>query len=169
MKTPASKPLRRCGFSLIETAIALAVLVAAVPMVFLALGEAGKSAMASEAESRGTWIVPICLEEIRGSREGRSRWFSSTAMGDSIPPDGELWALAFSASAKVVGVISEESYDAGVTRMDHQTIRYIATMKSTLRDSDFHPGLRIVCITLEYPAAAPIGRREKFEYHTLIP
>lgn len=169
MKSLAPQPRQRVGFSLIETAIALAVLVASVPMVFLAMGEAGKSAMASEAESRGCRIVPLCLEEMRASREGRSRWFSSSSTGESIAADGEFRALAFSSDGKVVGVVSEEMHQTGASRLDNKPIRYIATMTSALRESNSHPAMRNVCITLEYPATGPVARRGKLEFHTLIP
>lgn len=169
MKAAWTAPPRRPGFSLIETAISLGVLVAAMPMAFLAIGEAGKSAVASEAENRGCRIVPLCVEEIRASREGRSRWFSTTAIDGNLPPDGEFWALALSADGTVVGVLDKQMHETGAFRLDNKPIRYIATMTSAPRGSGLHPAMRNVCITLEYPAAAPVGRRGKSEFHTLIP
>ncbi len=169
MITAQLEPRQRVGFSLIETALALAVLVAAVPMVFLAMGEAGKSAMASEAESRGCRIVPLCLEEMRASREGRSRWFPSSTIGEMRTTDGDFRALAFSADGKVVGVLSEEMHGSGASRLDNQSVRYIATMTSSPRESDPHPTMRNIRIVLEYPAAAPAARRGKLEFQTLMP
>ena len=53
--------LKNRGSSLIETVIAMGTLAIAIPLVFGAIAESGKSSMSSEAETRSTWIIPTCM------------------------------------------------------------------------------------------------------------
>ena len=157
------------GFSLIETVLALGVLAVSVPLVFLALGEGGKSGMASAKDSRAGRMADACLEEIRASREGRARWFSNSGPSDSIPPDGGFWALAISSEGRVLGRITADQWAVGVARVDGQAVRYLAAVDSVPYVFDGMPAMRNVCVTVEDPAAAPQGKRGKSEFHTLMP
>jgi type II secretory pathway pseudopilin PulG len=158
------------GSSLIETVIAMGVLAVAIPLVFGALAESGKSNVSSEAETRSTWIVPTCMEEILASREGKPQFFTATTVGQVFPPAGDVWALAFSAEGKPIGKIAKGVYDKGTKELNGQTVRYIATLSSatTPTPSGATPMLR-ARITLEYPSALPVAKREKLEFYTRIP
>ncbi|NQX02416.1 hypothetical protein HQ447_17295, partial [bacterium] len=114
------------GSSLIETVIAMGVLAVAIPLVFGALAESGKSGLSSEAETRSTWIVPACMEEILASREGKPQFFTPTAVGEAFPPASQVWALAFSPEGKPLGKLSKAVYDKGSKELNGQPVRYIA-------------------------------------------
>lgn len=154
---------------MIEVVISTGVLAVAVPLVFGALAEGGKSAIAAQAETRGAWIIPACLEEIQASREGRPRYFPATAKGEIFPPAGEVWALAFSADGKPAGRIPRALYQSGAGEIDGRPVRFIACIRSAVVTplAGGEPLLR-ADITLEYPAAAGAGRRAKQNFHTLV-
>lgn len=170
MKPGTPKTAGYHGSSLIETVIAMGVLAVAIPLVFGALAESGKSGMSSEAETRATWIVPACMDEIQASREGRPQFFTATTTGQIFPPAGDVWALAFSAEGRPIGKISKTVYDKGTKELDGQTIRYLATLSSapTQTPPGGTPMLRAL-ITLEYPSAVPVSKRQKLEFYTRIP
>ncbi len=160
----------RCGgFSLLEIVIALGVLAVSVPLVFLALEEGGRSGMASAADNRGGAMAEVCLEEIRASREGRACWVSNTIPGESIPPEGGFWALAFADDGRVMGPVSTAQWASGVARLDGKAVRYLARIASESRASEGLPEMRIVRVTVEDPASAPLGKRGKSDFYTLVP
>jgi type II secretory pathway pseudopilin PulG len=166
----APKTSENRGSSLIETVIAMGVLAVAIPLVFGALAESGKSNVSSEAETRSTWIVPACMEEILASREGKPQFFTATTVGQVFPPAGDVWALAFTAEGKPIGKIAKGVYDKGTKELNGQTVRYIATLSSATTTTP--PGatpMQRARITLEYPSALPVAKREKLEFYTRIP
>jgi type II secretory pathway pseudopilin PulG len=169
MKTSRGNTFRRSGFSLLETVIALGVLAVSVPLVFLALEEGSRSGMASATDSRGGRMVHVCLEEIRASREGRAHWFSNTSPGETIPPEGEVWALAFSNEGRAIGKITPEQWNTGVVRMDGQPVRYLTRITSQPHGSAGLPEMHNVRVTVEDPAGAPAGKRRKSGFHTFVP
>lgn len=166
---PTTGPSHR-GSSLIEAVIAVGVLAVAIPLVFGTLAESGKSGLASQAETRSTWIIPACMDEIRASREGRPQFFTPTVTGQVFPPSGEVWALAFSADGQAVGRLSKALYDSGARELDGKAVRYIATMSSAAvtATSGTTPMLRVK-LFLEYPASQKAEKRAKLDFHTRIP
>lgn len=162
-----SDGLRKRGATLVEAVIAVGVLAVAIPIVFGALVESGNCGMAARAETRGTWMVDACMSEIRASREGRSRYFSSTRMGEVFPPGGEVWVLAFAQDGKSVGKLSKALYDSGIRELDGKTVCYIAAMSSraaTVRAGSLP--MTEVHISIEYPASANSAKRSKTGFHT---
>jgi Tfp pilus assembly protein PilV len=166
------------GSSLIETVIAMGILAVAIPLVFGALAESGKSGVSSEAETRSTWIVPACMEEILASREGRPQFFTATTVGQVFPPAGEVWALAFSPEGKTLvspegkplSKLTKTESDQGIKEIDGQPVRYIASISSATTTTP--PGLTPLLrtrISLEYPSTAPVAKRQKLEFFTRIP
>lgn len=153
------------GATLVEAVIAVGVMAVAVPLVFGAITEAGKSGVSSTAETRSTWIVPACMEEIRASREGRPLFFNATTPGQPIPPAGDVWALGFSADGKPVGRLPNVLHEQGAKELNGVPIRYIASIRA-LPDSGTLLKTRI---SIEYPAAAPENKRSKLDFHTCIP
>lgn len=168
MRIPPSALTKRRGASLIETVIAMGVLAVAVPLVFGALAESGKSGLSSEAETRSTWMVPICMQEIEASRAGKPRYFTTTKVNEAFPPGGDVWALAFSAEGRPLGKMSKSLYDKGATTLDGQTIRYIASL-SAAPVAGAVPVMSRARISLEYPSGAPATKRQKLEFYTRIP
>lgn len=158
------------GSSLIETVIAMGILAVAIPLVFGALAESGKSGLSSEAETRSTWIVPACMEEVLASREGRPQFFTATVVGQTFPPAGEVWALAFSPEGKPIGKLSKSLYDKGTKELSGQPVRYIASISSatTATPPGQTPLLR-TRISIEYPATSPVAKRQRLEFFTRIP
>jgi hypothetical protein len=153
------------GATLVEAVIAVGVLAVAVPLVFGAIAEAGKSGFSSEAETRSTWTVHACMEEIRASREGRPLFFEATTPGQAIPPIGEVWSLAFSAAGKPVGRLTTALHQQGAKELGGIPIRYIAVISA-------QPGagnLMQTRISIEYPASAPEKKRSKLDFYTRIP
>lgn len=164
-----NNPCRR-GAVLLEVMIAIGVLAMAIPLVFGALAESGKSGMASQAETRSTWMIPFCMEEIHASREGRSQYFSATTTGQTFPATGDIWALAFSPDGSPIGKLSKATYDRGTGTLDGKPVRYIASMSSSTMAAK--PGttpMLQVHISMEYPATALATKRSKLDFHTLIP
>lgn len=155
---------------MIESVIAVGVLSIAIPLVFGALAETGKSGANARAETSSTWIIPACMEEIIASREGRSSYFEATTAGQEFPPDGEFWALAFSPEGKPVGRISKAVYERGLKELAGKRVRYVGLMASypAPQTGGFQPllGLRI---SLEHPSAAAAHARSKLEFYSLIP
>ena len=170
MKPANSNSHVRRGTTLVEAAIATGVLAVAIPLVCGVLAEAGKSTFASQADSRSTWIIPACIAEIRASRDARSRYLTPTSAGQVFPPPGEIWALAFSADGKLLGIIPAKLYANGTRESDGQPVRFIASMSATPAPSDAaDTPLLPVHISLEFPAAAPANKRRKLDFHTLMP
>ncbi len=171
MKTAASNSRRSSGATLVEAVIAIGVLAVAIPMVFGAIAEAGKSTMASEAETRSTWMVPVCLDEVLASRAKRPVYFTSTEVGQIFPPSGDVWALAFSEEGKPVGKLTKAQYDKGLRDLSGKPVRYIATLSSTT-ESVSSPGVTPMLrmkISIEYPAISRAGKRGKLDFHSRIP
>lgn len=166
MKCPPDRCCRCKGSTLIEAVIAIGVLAIAIPLVFGTMAESGKSGMASLAETRSTWIIPVCMDEISASRDGKPQYFTATTTGQTFPPAGDVWALAFSADGKPVGKLSKSQYDKGTRELEGKEVRFIATMaavqqaNSTMLRVDFF---------LEYPASAPSAKRGRLDFHTRIP
>ena len=170
MKSSAPSRNSPTGSSLVEAVIAVGVLAVAVPLVFGALAEAGKSGSSAQAETRATWIVRACMREIEASRDGRPQYFTSTASGQTFPPAGEVWALAFTADGGALGKISKTQYDRGLKELAGRPVRYIAVLAATSGNAT--PGTTPMLdarISVEYPASAAAARRDKLDFHTRIP
>lgn len=171
MKTAAPSRKSARGSSLVEAVIAVGVLAVAVPLVFAALAEAGKSGSSAQAETRATWIVRDCLREIEASRDGRPQYFPATATGQTFPPAGEVWALAFSSDGSNLGKLSKTQYDRGLKEIGGRPVRYIAVLEATSGTplpTDATPMLD-ARISVEYPASASAARRNQLDFHTRIP
>ncbi len=164
-----TKP-EKSGSSLIEVVIAVGVMAVAVPLVFGALAESGKTGMSAEAETRSAWMVPICMDEIKASREARSKYFTATTTGQVFPPASEVWALAFSPEGKPLGKVSKAEYDKGVKLVGGARVQYLATLSSTLPKTQTGPTPMLSArITLEYPSGTPASKRQKLDFYTRIP
>jgi len=169
MKAQLTNVSRNRGSSLIEAVIAMGVLAIAIPLVFGAIAESGKSGMSSEAETRSIWIIPACMDEIQASRDGTPRFFTATTTGETFPAAGDVWALAFSPQGKAIGKIDNDLYDKGAKEIDGQPIRFIASISSETVANTATPAMLNVRISLEYPSGAPAAKRQKIDFHTLIP
>ena len=158
------------GASLIETVIAMGVLAVAIPLVFGALAESGKSGMSSEAETRSTWIIPACMEEIQASREGKSQFFTPTIVGEAFPAAGEVWVLGFTAEGKPVGKVNKAGYDKGTKEIDGKPVRYLVSLSAVVPTppTGVTPMLSLR-MSLEYPAVSPVAKRQNLQFYTRIP
>ena len=164
------KSLRSRGASLIETVIAMGVLAVAIPLVFGALAESGKSGMSSEAETRSTWIIPACMAEIQASREGKPQFFTPTIVGEAFPTSGDVWVLGFTAEGKPLGKVNKADYDKGIKEIDGKPIRYLVSLSATpLTPPTGITPMLSRRMSLEYPAAAPVRRRQNLQFYTRLP
>lgn len=170
MKTHGDKCFIQRGASLIEAVIAIGVLAMTVPLVFSVLAEAGKCGLAARAETCSIWMVGSCMDEIRASRDGCPQYLASTASGQTFPPPGEVWALAFSRDGQPIGSLSKAHYENGTKEEDGKAVRYIASLGSTMAPAKpgIAPLLR-VHIAVEYPAIAPLAQRHKLDFYTHLP
>jgi Tfp pilus assembly protein PilV len=161
---------RQRGATLVEAVIAVGVLAVAIPLVFGTIAEAGRTGSNAEAETRSTWILPLCVEEIQASRDGKSRIFPATKPGQAFPTAGDVWALAFADDGSLVGKLTKSDYDQGLRELDGKPVRYIASMSAaqTAHQSGTTPMLRMQ-ISLEYPASARAAKRAKIDFHSRIP
>lgn len=165
-----AKPRGRHGSSLIETVIAMGVLAVAIPLVFGAIAESGKTGMSSEAETRSSWIIPACLQEVQASREGKPRYFTATKTGEAFPAAGTVWALGFSPEGKPVGKIEKAAYDKGAKELNGQPIRFIASISAELPSGTTPPPVMLrLRVSLEYPSTLPAARRQKIDFYTRVP
>lgn len=155
---------------MIEVVIAVGVMAVAIPLVFGALAESGKSGMAAEAETRSAWMVPQGLDEICASRDGCSQYFPATSIGEAFPSIGEVWGLAFSSKGSVVGKITKADYEQGIKNLNGTKISYLLTMGATLPLTQTGPvPILNVKMTVEYPSNAPANRRQKINFYTHTP
>jgi Tfp pilus assembly protein PilV len=157
------------GATLVEAIIAVGVLAVAVPVVFGALAEAGKTRFSAQAETRSSWIVPACLAEIHASRDGRPQYFTATTSGQPFPPAGDVWALGFAPDGRPVGKLSKTLYDRGAKELDGKPIRFIALLSAAAESVAQQTPMLRARISIEYPASAPASRRGKLDFHTRIP
>ena len=170
MKTAPSSPRSGRGATMVEAVIAVGVLAVAIPMVFGAIAKSGESGIASQAETRSTWIVPACMREIRASREGCSTYFAATAAGQAFPPAGEVWAIAFAPDGSPVGKLDKSLYEKGTRELDGAPVRFIATLSSVKESTPTGPAPMLMTrISIEYPATAKAAKRRKLDFHTRIP
>ena len=170
MNTPTPRRCLPSGATLVEAIIAVSVLAVAVPLVFGALAEAGKTGFSAQAETRSTWIIPACIEEIQASRAGKPRYFSATAIGQPFPPAGDVWAIAFAPDGRPLGKLTKSLYDRGTKELDGQAVRFIAVLSATNQTQV--PGSTPMLkarVSIEYPASAPAKSRGKLDFHTRIP
>jgi type II secretory pathway pseudopilin PulG len=166
---PPAKSSQRAS-TLVEAVIAIGVLAVAIPLVFATLAQAGKSGMSAEAETRCIWIVPSCMSEIQASRSGRPQFFIPTKSGETFPPAGDVWTLAFSSDGKTIGKISNSQYEQGLKELNGKPVLYLAAMsasKATVNPAGI--SLMNVRIAVEFPAAASAVKRQKLNFHTRIP
>ncbi len=165
-----NNPKPNQGSTLIEAVLAIGILAVAIPLVFGVMAESNKSNFSSEAETFSNWIVPTCMDQIQASRDGRSAYFPTTLQQESFPLESEVWALGFSPEGQIVNKITAQEYEKGITKLNEQSIRYIASLSSTnLPENTIVVPMLRAKISLEYPAAAPAHKREKLNFYTLIP
>lgn len=158
------------GSSLVEAIVAVGVLAVAVPLVFATLAGSGESGLSAQAETRCSWIVPTCLEELQATRTGDSRFLPDTLVGEAFPAGGGLMALAFSGDGRVLGQVPRESYESGLRTLGGEAVRYIVAMSGTPVTSNQEAvPLLAVRLTLEYPAVSPAVKRSKLDFHTRMP
>jgi Tfp pilus assembly protein PilV len=170
MKTTPRPSRFPAGATLVEAIIAVGVLAVAVPLVFGTMAEAGKSGSSSQAETRSTWMIQSCIEEIQASRDGRPQYFTATTTGQAVPPTGDVWALAFSPDGKPLGKLSKTLHAKGTKELDGKPVRFIAVLSATPETpvANTTPMLK-TRISIEYPASAPATKRNKLDFHTRIP
>jgi hypothetical protein len=170
MTTPNPPPSPTCGSSLIEVLLAMGVLAVAVPLVSAVLVRSGQSAAAAQAETRCGWILPACLMEIEAACEGKARFLPKLPRNQSFPAAGDVLALAFAGDGRALGRIDRETYHRGGSTLADEPIRYLASIHTEPAASrpNIAPMLS-VCVTLEYPSAAPLAKRQKLDFHTRIP
>lgn len=157
------------GYSLIEVIIAIGVLAVCIPLVFATLAQAGKTGMSSEAETRCSWIVPACMEEIRASRDGRPQYFAITSAGGGFPVGGDVWALAFGPDGRLIGKVPKILYEKGLKEIDGKPVLYLATLSAVKpRKESAQCRMLDVWISILYPAAVPEAKRQKLDFFTRI-
>lgn len=158
------------GFSLIEAIVSVGVLALAIPLVLGALVESGNSGTAAAAETRASWIVPACLNELKAAADGKSLIIPPTPLGEAFPTAGQIYGIAFAATGQALGPVDKAMYESGVKRMKEQDVRYITKLEGeVLSVKAGSAPMRSVLITIEYPAIAPSGKRTKIEFYTKTP
>jgi type II secretory pathway pseudopilin PulG len=165
---PTNKP-KSSGSSLIETVIAMSVLAVAIPLVFVALAESGKSSSSAEFETRSSQIIAACMAEIRASREGNPAFFTKTKVAETFPPPSDLWALAFSSLGEPIAKLTRSEYEKGLKEINGTPARYLTTLSShQITEQGVTPIISRISITLEYPSIAPVSKRQKLTFYSLV-
>ncbi|MCX6877969.1 MAG: type II secretion system protein [Verrucomicrobia bacterium] len=170
MNTPRSTHATAAGFSLIEVILAMGVLAVALPLVFAVMARSGQSTAAAQAETRCAWIIPACLNEIEAAHAGNARFLPTLTRGQPFPAPGEVLALAFAADGRALGLADPEAYHRGLKNLADEPIRYLASIRT--QRSPAQPGgppMLNLRLTLEYPSAAPVAKRQKLDFFTRLP
>jgi hypothetical protein len=171
MRTSAQLSSGKKGASLVEAIIAVGVLAVAVPLVFATMAESGESGLSAQAETRSSWIVPACMEELQLAMKGTSMHIGELTPTKDFPAAGGIVALAFAGEGGVLGKVEPSAYESGLREINGRPVRYIASMSGSLpkQFNDENPQCLTVVITIEYPAAAPAAKRQKIDFHTRLP
>lgn len=150
------------GFSLVEVTVSLGVLAVAVPLVMATVAGAAGSDAGARADSVAGAIAAACLQELRAAKRGESRWLASADEG--LLPAGETRAIGFSMAGEPVDEVEEESYRAGCRDAG---MVYLAGLTSEPPVAGSAAGG--VRITVEFPAAARVEKRQRLEFVTCLP
>jgi hypothetical protein len=147
----------------------MSVLAVAVPLVFGAIFEAGRSGGDAGLDNRSAVIIPACITAVERSRDGEPGWFEATPAGTAFPADGDTWALGFGEDGRVVGRVTKEQYEQGLREWEGEPVRYLAALTAVSQEGASGPDspLRLT-ITIEHPAAAPAQKRGRTEFHSTI-
>lgn len=163
----------RRGTSLIEVVLAMGVLAVAFPLVFAAFAKSGESAAAAKAETRCSWIIPACMDEIEAARSGKSSLIPRRQPGVPFPAAGEALVLAFTDDGRPLGRVSAQAYQGGTRTLAGERVRYLVAIRTeaALQATPLPgvPPMLNLQLTLEYPAAAPARKRRSIEFHSRIP
>lgn len=170
MKISRRNRAGRKGTSLIEVVIAVGVLAVAVPLVLGTMAQSGEANASSLAETRCSWMVPLCMDELKLAMKGRSEVIPELKPGQDFPSSGHL-VLGFSGEGSLLGKVAGSDYETGVSKLAENPVRYLATMKGEMPGNieDGIPASLAVTIAVEYPAAAPAAKRQRIEFHTKLP
>lgn len=169
MKTSPPSHTQR-GFSLIEAIVSVGVLALAIPLVLGALVESGNSGTTAAAETRSSWIVPACLDELKAAADGKSALIPTTPLGTAFPPAGQTYGIAFNSGGQSLGAVSKATYDSGLKKINDQDVRYIAIIEGEVLTAKAGSApMRSIHISLEYPAIAPAAKRTKLDFFTKTP
>lgn len=169
MKIPLSNHRRARGASLVEAAVSMGVLAVAIPLVFGAIYEAGRSGGDAELDNRSASILPACMTAVERARDGVPGMFEASPAGSAFPADGETWALAFTEDGSLVGRVTKAQYENGLQVLEGETVRYLAALAAVPQEEPSQPDspLRLT-ITIEHPASLPANRRGCSEFHSTI-
>ncbi|MBK1881383.1 hypothetical protein JIN85_03085 [Luteolibacter pohnpeiensis] len=157
----------RQGATLIEAVIAVGVLAVAVPLIFATLAQSGESSLDAGAETRCSWVIPACVEELRAASYNQSQLLGEIPAGKEFSDI----SLAFSESGKALSKLDPAVYAQGIR---DKRVRYIVSMTATLPEQENSTTssatpIRQLRLRLEYPAAAPSGSRNKIDFYTRLP
>jgi len=148
--------------------MAMGVLAVVLPLVFAVLARAGQSSAAAQAETRCVAILPVCMDEIEAALQGTARFLPPLTRGVPFPAPGAC--LAFARDGHALGCVPPESYRAGVRQLANEPSRYLASFHTEPACTRPNmPAMLDLRITLEYPAAAPLAKRQHLDFHTRIP
>ncbi|OYV03638.1 MAG: hypothetical protein CFE26_21105, partial [Verrucomicrobiales bacterium VVV1] len=89
----------------------------------------GDSGTAAAAETRASWIVPACLNELKAAADGKSVLIPPTPLGEMFPADGQVYGIAFTAGGQALGPVDQANYASGLKRMNDQDVRYITKLE----------------------------------------
>jgi hypothetical protein len=178
MKTIGPAPGRKCGASLVEVLLAVGVLAVAMPLVWGAIAESGRSGVDAVCDARSGTILTECFSAIARARAESPGWFEPSPPGHSFPPQGDVWALAFGEDGRVVGRVTKSQYDSGLRRLHGAKVRIIAAVSAEkdmglISPNGSAPGtppavpLRLT-VTVEHPAVAPLPSRVVTEFYSLL-
>jgi len=170
MKTSSPQTGSPRGVSLLEMLIGIGLLTLAVPLVLGTLVKSGESGVASRVENRCALIVPACLAEIRAAREGRENLLTGLEAVPDFPIMGEFTCLGFGRRGEPVSKMEPADYDAGLRQSNAKGIYYFACIEAQTHEATSDsPAARRFKISVEYPAAAPVGKRQKLDFYTDMP
>lgn len=178
MRSIGPAPGRSCGASLVEVLLAVGVLAVAIPLVWGAIAESGRSGSDAIGDARSGAILTECITAIARARAESPGWFEPSPPGHPFPPPGDVWALAFGEDGRVVGRVTKSQYDGGLRRLHGAKVRIIAAVSAEqemglISPNGPSPGVPPVVplrltVRVEHPAAAPLPSRMVTEFYSSL-
>lgn len=147
---PGSSRSRDRGMTLLECVFALSMIAFSLPVLMLVVGQSRSAANQMALHGQAGCSILQHSEEL--SRK-------------DFPEPEKRIIWAHGNAGECLGRLKEADYQRGLRHLDGRALRYLVV--ASLGDGD-RPNPSLLLLALEYPAAAPLGRRHRMEFHTRL-
>jgi prepilin-type N-terminal cleavage/methylation domain-containing protein len=141
------------GMTLMECVLAMALFAVAIPGLMLVMAHASSGSKDSSMEAAAQRAI---------------RWHACEIMHRGWPEGVGVKVCAHDATGACVGWLDEESHQHGLGWHQGRRVSYLVVAAKGDGSAPTSGGLLPLHLSLEYPAAAPVDRRQRIELHTAI-